>query len=134
MRDYLGDLIIRIKNAQNAGLPEVIMHPYMPKRYLKILDLLYQEGYLRGYMEQYDSLKGHLVTKVFLKYSLEGTPIIENIFKISAPGRRIYVSTKTLWKPKNGKGVFLLSTTKGFLSDRDARLLNVGGELLLGVY
>lgn len=134
MRDFLGDLIVRIKNAQRARLPEVIMHPYFPKHYIKILRLLYREGYIRGFNEQWDTTEGRNVIRVLLKYSLRGEPIIENIFAISKPGRRIFVNTKTLWQPKTSKGIFILSTTKGYIVDRDARFLNVGGELILGVY
>ncbi len=134
MRDYLADLIIRIKNAQKAGLPEVPMHPYLPKRYLKILRLLYREGYIRGYVEHWDETKGKLIVKVLLKYGVRGEPTIEDIFQISKPGRRIYTSIKALWQPKGGRGLIVLATTKGFISDRDARLLNLGGEVLFGIY
>ena len=101
---------------------------------LNVLTLLYKEGYIRGHQEHWDALNKKLVIKVLLKYSLRGEPVIENIFRVSAPGRRIYVSNKALWQPKTGKGLFVLSTPKGFLVDRDARLLNVGGELLFGLY
>jgi len=134
MRDYLGDLIVRIKNAQRARLPEVKMHPYLPKHYIQILRLLYREGYIRGFNEHWDASEGRFVIRVFLKYSLRGEPIIENIFAISKPGRRIFMNTKTLWQPKTTKGIFILSTPKGYLVDRDARFLNVGGELLFGIY
>lgn len=134
MRDYLGDLIIRIKNAQKARLQEILMHPYLPQQYIKILRILYLEGYIRGFEERWDAKKGRFVIRVFLKYNVRGEPIIENVFTVSAPGRRVYVSTKTLWQPKTSRGLFVLSTPKGFLVDRDARLLNVGGELLFGIY
>jgi len=134
MRDYLGDLIIRIKNAQKSRLPELLMHPYLPLEYIKILRILYLEGYIRGFENRWDAQKGRFVVKVFLKYNTRGEPIIENVFRVSTPGRRIYVSTKTLWQPKSNRGLFVLSTPKGFLVDRDARLLNVGGELLFGIY
>jgi small subunit ribosomal protein S8 len=96
MRDYLADLIIRIKNAQRAGLPDVQMHPYLPKRYVKILRLLYREGYIRGFVEHCDGEKQKIRIKVLLKYSVRGEPIIEDIFQISKPGRRIYTSIKAL--------------------------------------
>ena len=134
MRDYVGDLIIRIKNAQKARLPELLMHPYLPLQYINILRILYLEGYIRGFENRWDAQKGKFVIRVFLKYNVSGEPIIEKVFRVSTPGRRIYVSTKTLWQPKTSKGLFVLSTPKGFLVDRDARLLNVGGELLFGIY
>jgi len=134
MRDYLGDLIIRIKNAQKARLREAQMHAYLPKEYIHILRILYQEGYILGHEEHWDALTKKLVIKVFLKYSLRGEPIIENIFKVSAPGRRVYISTKVLWQPKATKGLYVLATPKGFLTDHDARMLNTGGEVLFGIY
>jgi len=134
MRDYLGDLLARIKNAQRARLAEVKMHPYLPKHQIKILTLLYREGYIRGFKEYWDISENRKIVKVTLKYSLRGEPVIENIFRISKPGRRVYVNTKTLWQPKTTRGTFILSTPKGYLVDRDARLLNLGGELLFGIY
>jgi len=134
MTNYLGDLIVRIKNAQKTRLPEILMHPHMPQKFVQILRILYLEGYIRGFEERWDSNKKRFVIRVFLKYNVRGEPVIENVFSCSKPGRRIYVSTKTLWQPKTSRGLFVLATPKGFLVDRDARLLNVGGELLFGIY
>jgi small subunit ribosomal protein S8 len=60
--------------------------------------------------------------------------VIRNIFRVSKPGRRVFLSTKALWKPKTTTGIFILSTPKGLYTDRDARFFNLGGEILCGVY
>lgn len=133
-KDYLSDLIIRIKNGQRAKLPKVSMHPNMPNRYLKIINLLYREGYIRGVQMQYDKLNNKMIHYILLKYNARGEPIIENLYRISTPGRRVYTSIKALWQQKTSQGIIIISTTKGILCDRDARFLNLGGEVLFGIY
>lgn len=134
MNDCIGDMIIRIKNAQKIKLRETNMFPFLSKNDIGILKILYNEGYLRGYTQSFDILKQKNVITVLLKYNLRGEPIIRNIVKISTPGRRIYLSTKTLWQAQSTTGLYILSTTKGYLTDIEARRLNVGGELLLGIW
>jgi ribosomal protein S8 len=96
MKDYLNDMIVRIRNNSAARVPYVFMHPYLPKRYLKILNILYREGYIRGYSEHFAIIDGKPRLSVFLKYNLSGEPIIENIFRVSGQGRKIYIGTKAL--------------------------------------
>ena len=134
MKDYISDMLTRIKNGQRAGLDAVTLHVNMPRICYDILNILYEEGYIKGFSEQINSEKNIKQTIVFLKYKYKGAPIIEGLFRVSTPGRRIYLSTKVLWKPKTSSGIFILSTPKGVLVDREARLLNVGGEVLCGVY
>ncbi len=134
MKDFLSDMLTRIKNSQRAGLDAVVMPPHMPKICLKLLEILYHEGYIRGFSEIYDTKKNVKQIKVFLKYNTEGGPIFQDIFRISKPGRRIYISTKVLWKPKSNSGLFIFSTPQGVMTDREARLLNLGGEVLFGIY
>lgn len=134
MKDFLSDMLTRIRNGQRAGLDAVYLHSHMPKMCKVVLKLLVEEGYIRGFSE-YDSNK--LINnkiKVFLKYKNNGAPVIEGLFRVSTPGRRIYVSTKILWKPKTNIGLFIFSTPQGIMTDRDARLLNLGGEVLCGIY
>lgn len=134
MTDFVSDLVIRIKNGQKARLPAVSMPSFFPKKYLPILHILYIEGYIRGHKECWDPLLKQNIIIVDLKYRTKGEAVIENIFRISTPGRPIFSAAKTLWSLKNGKGIFILSTTKGFLVDRTARFLNLGGEVLFGIY
>ena len=134
MRDYISDMLVRIKNGQKVGLASTELHVTTPKSCVKILDILTKEGFIYGYEEVFGQTAKSKVIRVILKYNAVGVPAISNIFRISTPGRRIYVSTKALWKPKTTTGIFILSTPKGFHTDRDARFLNLGGELICGVY
>lgn len=134
MKDFLADMFTRIKNAQRVRLNSISLHPSTPKYCFKVLDILQGEGFIYGYQEWMDLESNEKTIKVILKYNSSGVPAINNIFRISSPGRRVYVSTKTLWKPKSTMGVFILSTPKGFYTDRDARFFNLGGELICGIY
>lgn len=134
MQNYLGDVITRIRNGHQARLGAVLLHSATPKSCVKILEVLREEGYILGFQEWNDEITNRQFLKVLLKYNRAGRPAIGNIFQVSKPGRRVYVSTKSLWKPKSTAGMFILATPKGVLTDRDARLFNAGGELLLGVY
>lgn len=128
MRDNISDMLTRIRNGQQAKLFEIeLFHP-VPKVCLQILNILYKEGYIRGFKKVY--LNKKLYIKVLLKYDLEGNPVINKITRVSKPGRRVYSSIKSLWKIKSGLGVFVLSTPKGIITDADARFLNTGGEVL----
>ncbi len=132
MKDYLSDLLTRIRNGQRAGLDVIQLHPNMPRMCYDVINILYEEGYIRGFFEDNSSKKKK--SYIYLKYKYKGAPVIEGIFSISKPGRRIFLSTKVLWKPKTSTGIFILSTPKGVLVDREARLLNVGGEILCGIF
>lgn len=142
MCDYIGDMLIRIKNGQNAKLSDVLLHNYTPQKCIPILNLLEKEGYINGWEEwsfksesnflKKKSIKSQI--KVILKYNGEGKTAINGIFMISKPGRRIFLSTKALWKPKSGAGILILSTPFGIITDKEARLFNIGGEVLCGVY
>jgi small subunit ribosomal protein S8 len=134
MQNLLGDLITRIQNGQQARLSAILLSPAIPKNLFKILEILRDEGYILGFQEWHDQKLNRTFIKLFLKYNIMGVPSIRKIFQISKPSRRIYIATQLLWKPKSTSGIFILSTPKGFLVDREARLFNVGGELLLGVY
>jgi small subunit ribosomal protein S8 len=96
MTDYLGDMITRIKNAQKIKLQEVEMSPFSSKNELKILKILYREGYFRGYSQYYNIKKKRNIIKLLLKYNVRGESVVRNISRISTPGRRIYVSIETL--------------------------------------
>ena len=134
MHNLLGDLITRIYNGQQARLGAILLHTATPKSCILILEILRNEGYIIGFQEWYDYKLKRMYLKVLLKYDHMGLPVIKKIFQISKPTRRVYLSTLVIWKPKATAGLFILSTPKGLLTDKDARLLNVGGELLLGIY
>ena len=130
MNDPLGDLLSRIRNAQMRKKSKVST----PGSRLRanVLDVLKTEGYIRGYttVEHKD---GRSEFEIELKY-FDGAPVIREIERVSKPGRRVYVSVKTLPRVNNGLGISILSTPKGVMADHDAREANVGGEILCTVF
>ena len=129
LNDPIGDLITRIRNAQMRGRATVTS-PASTLR-ARLLDVLVEEGYVRGYGEIEKDGKKEL--EIQLKY-YEGAPVITEIARVSKPGRRVYSSIKDLGLVRNGLGVSILSTPKGVMSDAAARTANVGGEVLCRVY
>jgi small subunit ribosomal protein S8 len=129
LNDPVGDLITRIRNAQMRGRATVTS-PASTLR-ARLLDVLVEEGYVRGYGEIEKDGKKEL--EIQLKY-YEGAPVITEIARVSKPGRRVYSSIKDLGLVRNGLGVSILSTPKGVMSDAAARTANVGGEVLCKVY
>jgi len=130
INDPIGDLITRIRNAQMRRHSKMAV----PASKLRgwVLDVLADEGYIRGYSRvEQDGEKP--VFDVELKY-FEGTPVISNIKRVSKPGRRVYSSVGDLPSIRNGLGISVVSTPKGVMSDAAARDANVGGEVLFQVY
>jgi small subunit ribosomal protein S8 len=134
MTDHISDMLTRIRNGQNAKLAIINLAPTSPKICLQILEVLREEGYIRGFRELYNSETQHTQIQVLLKYGPQGDAAIRSIFRVSTPGRRFYSATRALWQPKGTMGVFVLSTPRGLMTDREARRVNVGGEVLFGVY
>jgi small subunit ribosomal protein S8 len=130
MNDPLGDMLTRIRNAQMRGKSSVISPA--SKLRVWVLDVLKDEGYIRGYSEsKLDNGAGEL--EIELKY-YEGQPVIQEIQRVSKPGRRVYSSVKTMPVISNGLGIAIISTPKGVMSDNAARDNNVGGEILCRVF
>lgn len=128
--DPIGDLITRIRNAQNINRLKVKV-PYSNLR-SAILNVLQREGYIKGYEVSNETpFKKNI--EVDLKYT-EGKAVIAEIKRISKPGRRVYGNIKELPKVHNGLGISILSTSQGVLSDYEARQKNVGGEILITVF
>lgn len=129
LNDPLGDMITRIRNAQQRGKSKVTS----PKSSLRanVLNVLQSEGYIRSWGEV--EKDGHTQLEIELKY-YEGAPVIQEIKRVSTPGRRVYSSIKDLSLVRNGLGISILSTPKGVMSDNAARTENVGGEVLCRVY
>ena len=130
MTDPLGDMLTRIRNGGMSHKSFVIV----PASNLRasVLDVLTREGYIRGY-ERQNVRAGVDEFKVELKYH-EGRPVINEIQRVSTPGRRVYSKVKDLPKFYNGLGIFVLSTPQGVMSDNEARQANVGGEVLCKVF
>ena len=130
MSDPLGDMLTRIRNAQQAGKDNVLVPASRLRGY--VLDVLQREGYIRGYAVL-DVASGIKQLQVELKY-YEGMPVIREIARISRPGRRVYSRIKSMQKFYNGLGISILSTSRGVMSDYEARCANVGGEVLCRVF
>jgi small subunit ribosomal protein S8 len=129
MNDLLSDMIARIKNGQKARLAQVTCRA--SKLSANVLEVLKNEGYIRDYRTVTEGSKHDI--EIDLKY-YEGEPVIKQINRESKPGRRTYESIKDLPKFFNGLGIAILSTSKGVMSDFDARSANVGGEVLCSVF
>jgi len=95
MQNYVADMLIRIKNGQKAQLDAVTLHSNMPKFCFKILEILYQEGFIRGFKINYKS-NNVKVVKVLLKYENSGASVMKNVTLVSTPGRRVYASVRSL--------------------------------------
>jgi small subunit ribosomal protein S8 len=130
MNDPLGDMLTRIRNAQMRGRSTVVTPASKLRAW--VLDVLANEGYIRGY-EATTGADGHPALTISLKY-YEGTPVIREIKRVSKPGRRVYLGSKELPSVRNGLGVSIVSTPKGVMSDANARAANVGGEVLCTVF
>jgi len=130
VNDPLGDLLTRIRNAQQRKKSKVST----PGSRLRanVLDVLKTEGYIRGYAAV-EHTGGRSELEIELKY-FDGAPVIREISRISKPGRRVYASVKTLPRINNGLGISVLSTPKGVMADHAAREANVGGEILFTVF
>lgn len=130
MNDPLGDMLTRIRNAQMRGKTNVVSPASKLRRW--VLDVLKDEGYIRGYSEVEFS-NGATQLEIELKY-FEGEPVIQEIQRVSKPGRRVYSSAKAMPVVRNGLGISILSTPQGVMSDNVARENNVGGEVLCSVF
>ena len=130
MSDPLGDMLTRIRNAQQARKTSVVS-PFSRLR-LNVLNVLKSEGYIRGF-EELDVRPGVREIRIELKYH-DGAPVINEISRISKPGRRVYSRIKELPQVYNGLGISILSTPRGVMSDHEARAANVGGEVLCQVF
>lgn len=130
MSDPLGDMLTRIRNAIGRRKTKV-MTPASKLR-ARVLEVLQAEGYIRGFSQiDFDSGKSEI--EIELKY-YEGAPVIREISRVSKPGRRVYVSVKSIPHVANGLGISILSTPKGVMADHEAREQNVGGELLCRIF
>jgi len=129
VNDPIGDLITRIRNAQQRNKSKVSS----PGSHLRerVLEVLKTEGFIRGYASV--EKEGRSELEIELKYS-EGAPVIREIARVSKPGRRVYTSVKNLPRINNGLGVAIVSTPKGVMADHEARDANVGGEILFTVF
>lgn len=128
LSDPLGDMLTRIRNAQMRNMTAVTTPA--SKLRLRVLEVLQTEGYIRGFVVV--EKDGHKNIEIELKY-FEGSPVINQLRRVSKPGRRVYSAVGDLPLVRNGLGINILSTSKGVMSDNMAREENVGGEVLCQV-
>jgi small subunit ribosomal protein S8 len=130
MTDPIADMLTRIRNANKMRHEKV----EMPASRLKtdILSVLKKEGFIVDYAAAKDGVQGKIV--VTLKYTATKERVIKGLKRISKPGLRVYVSVEDLPRVLNGLGIALISTSKGIMTDKEARLAQVGGEVLAYVW
>ena len=129
--DPIGDMFTRIRNALIVSFDSVTFQYSNVK--CEIAKILVNEGYINGYEILNNDLNKRLI-KLSLKYDKFGKPVIENIRRVSKPSKRIYTKKKDIYKVLNGFGTLILSTSVGILSGKEARVKNVGGEVIGEVY
>jgi small subunit ribosomal protein S8 len=128
--DPIGDMITRIRNAQLRALNNVAIPS--SKFRARVLDVLKREGYISNYKPLSDNNNKESLL-VDLKYN-NGLPVIKEIKRVSRPGRRIYAKADSIARIQNGLGLAIVSTSKGIMSDTDARTKNIGGEIICRVF
>jgi len=133
--DPLSNLITCIRNGQRAH--KLSINYKTSKLCNKVLDVLFREGYILGYKVINNTSEKPIESQkeiiIYLKY-YNFEPVIHEIKRISTPGCRIYTPIKSLPRSWNGLGIYILSTSKGILSDTEARNINVGGEIICKVF
>ena len=130
MSDPLGDMLTRIRNGQRNGSGRV--EATASRLRANVLEVLKREGFIRDFSVS-ESDKGLGMIEIQLKYH-QGRPVIQEIARVSRPGRRVYSKIKELPRVFNGLGIHILSTPRGVMSDQEARAHNVGGEVLCRVF
>jgi len=128
--DPIADMLTRIRNASNVGLPMVEVPASKLK--IEIAKVLQKEGYIRSY--EIREAGNHKTVRVLLKYDAQGYPLIRKLTRVSRPGLRKYYKVDNLPRILGGAGTAIVSTPKGLLSDREARKERVGGEVLCYIY
>ena len=130
MSDPLGDMLTRIRNATRSRHAACVAPA--SKLRANVLEALKREGFIRGYSAE-ELRPGIAQLRIELKYN-EGEPVIKEITRVSKPGRRVYSGIKDLPRVYAGLGISILSTPRGVLSDGEARVANVGCEVLCRVF
>ena len=128
--DIIADLLTRIRNANSAKHATVDVPASNVKK--AIAQILVDEGYVKSFQLIEDGKQG--VIRITLKYSDSKSPVITGLRRVSKPGLRIYSSCEDMPKVRKGLGIAIVSTSKGIMTDKKARELNVGGELLAFVW
>lgn len=127
--DPISDMLTRIRNALAAGKQDLVM-PYSKFKH-SLAKVLLEEGFLSGVNELPGRIK---MLQVNLKYSQNGSPVISGIKRVSSPGQRIYLPVTKIPRTNGGYGITVVSTSKGLLTDKQARKDRVGGEVVCQIW
>ena len=130
MTDPIADMLTRIRNANSAKHPTVDVPASNMKK--QIAQILVDEGYIKSFRVIDDDKQG--VIRITLKYTENKSQVITGLRRVSKPGLRIYSNSKDMPKVMKGLGIAIVSTSKGIMTDREARKNNVGGEVLAFVW
>jgi small subunit ribosomal protein S8 len=130
MSDPIGDMLTRIRNGQRAR--QAVVAAPASKLRANILEVMKREGYIRGFSRE-QIRPGVSELRIELKY-VDGEPVIREIARVSKPGRRVYSRIGDLPRSYNGLGISILSTSRGVMSDNEARAAKVGGEILCRIF
>ncbi len=130
MTDPISDFLTRIRNAQQAGHRRVDVPASKMKRALT--KILLDKGYIQNFLDIDDGKQG--LIRIFLKYDHYGQPVIKKLTRVSRPGLRKYSKSAEVPRVLNGLGIAIVTTSQGVMTDKEARKLNVGGEILCYVY
>ena len=128
--DTIADYITCIRNGSRAGKESVTVPASIMK--IKLTELLKAERYINDFSVVENGAKKSIFIK--LKFKKDGSPVIRNLIKVSTPGLRRYVESQKIPRVLNGIGTMVISTSKGILTDDEARKQNVGGELLFKIW
>jgi len=130
MTDPISDMLTRIRNALMASY-EAVNIP-SSKLKINIAKILKSEGYIRNFRISPDGR--HKIIRIFLKYDDEGVSVIAGLKRVSKPSCRVYAGGAEVPKVLNGYGINIVSTSKGLMTDRQARTINIGGEVLCSLW
>jgi len=130
MTDPIADILTRIRNGLIAAFDKVEVPSSKMK--IDIVKILKFEGYIRNYKLLTDTTQGSIV--IYLKYNNDKSPAIKGLKRISKPSCRIYASSKKVPKTLNNLGITIISTSRGLMTDKEARKVGVGGEVVCSVW
>ncbi len=130
MTDTIGDMLTRIRNGGKARFDKVDIPASRMK--ISLARIFKDEGFIKNYKVIKDNKQG--ILRIYLKYDDQSKPMIHRVERVSKPSRRVYAGCEELPKVQGGLGVAVISTSKGVMSDRQARKLGVGGEVLCQVW
>ena len=129
--DPIADMLTRIRNANTSRHKTV--DNQSSKMKVSIADILFKEGYIKSY-EEIKDVNTQGVIRITLKYDEKGTRVIDGLKRISKPGLKVYAGKDELPKVLNGLGIAIISTSKGLMTDKQARELGIGGEVLAYIW